>query len=412
MHVTASSKRRAGKNAVLALALALVLIATAALSGGAAYAAESHEPIDRSKLCSLTVEPSGEEFAEDLAENASVVLDLYFIAGITDTGDDGYDYAFSTAPYDTLSFEAEDRDAESWAAFAQEVAGIALGEEGAPVVTGAKAGEKIENLTAGLYLVIARSEELEEKEDYVKPWPLSELKEDESIATIANSAKYEYSFAPQLISLPSKEADEDGVINTANPGEWIYDLTATLKPERTERYGHLKIVKTLTEYVEFEDNIDSSIVKDPAIFVFKVEATLGEGEDAETVYSNVVSLIFEEATTKFALLDRIPVGATVTVTEVYPIAGKPSAYHMTQSGMSEDPLVILPDEEDADGNLDLDKVATATFTNAHEDTDLGGHGIVNKFSLAEGEDGKPSKWNMDNTGDNEYGAKEAAADEA
>ena len=59
-------------------------------------------------------------------------------------------------------------------------------------------------------------------------------------------------------------------------------MTVTLKPERSERYGSLEIVKTLQTYE----------TKDPATCVLQVEATLGEGESAQKVYSDVVSLSF------------------------------------------------------------------------------------------------------------------------
>ena len=54
-------------------------------------------------------------------------------------------------------------------------------------------------------------------------------------ATIANSHTYKYTFAPELVSLPTKEANETGVISTGNPGDWIYDAHVTLKPSQDVR---------------------------------------------------------------------------------------------------------------------------------------------------------------------------------
>ena len=94
-------------------------------------------------------------------------------------------------------------------------------------------------MEAGLYLIIARGSDLTKVEDY----KIEVTQKDEAmgeditrLATIANSHKNTYLFAPQLVSLPTKEADSDGVINTANPGEWVYDLVVNLKPEQAARF--------------------------------------------------------------------------------------------------------------------------------------------------------------------------------
>ena len=68
---------------------------------------------------------------------------------------------------------------------------------------------------SGLYLAAARGNGIQ---DYITTL------EDGKTATIAQSHAYTYTFTPALISLPGKEADENGSINTAGDGEWLYDL--------------------------------------------------------------------------------------------------------------------------------------------------------------------------------------------
>ena len=68
-----------------------------------------------------------------------------------------------------------------------------------------------------MYLVIPHGS----LEEYV-------VEEEGVITTIAQSTGYEYSFTPQIISLPTKEdLDGSGEITTAwSDGEWIYDAKA------------------------------------------------------------------------------------------------------------------------------------------------------------------------------------------
>ncbi len=57
--------------------------------------------------------------------------------------------------------------------------------------------------------------------DYIKE--VTGADGEKELVTIARSGEYTYTFAPSLVSLPSKEA-VDGEINTANPGDWLYDV--------------------------------------------------------------------------------------------------------------------------------------------------------------------------------------------
>ena len=172
------------------------------------------------------------------------------------------------------------------------------------------------------------------------------------IATIAESDQYTYAFLPQLVSLPTKPADANGVINTANPGEWIFDASVNLKPERLDRYGSLEIIKTLTEYETMGGT------QEAATFVFEVTGRLGDN----IVYSNVESITFTAAGRESVILDHIPAMAQVTVTEVY----SGSSYELTVPG-------------DRTAAIAADDVVSVEFENEYDGRRTNGHGIKNQF---------------------------------
>lgn len=310
--------------------------------------------------CSLIVNPEdpdkaeADRFGEDLKE-AEVVIDLYQVAKAVKVK--GYDtYSYQVNPDYGLSIP-EYPEGGDWEKLAQQAAEAAIKKGDASdtlVKSGVPAGEKAD-LDAGLYLVIARGSSLTDAEDYLTEITQKEEEtgdETTTYATVAYSKKNAYLFAPQLISLPTKEADADGVINTANPGDWIYDLSVNLKPEQTARFGSLEIVKTLSTY-ETEEGI-----QEPVTCVFEVTGTLGE----ETVYSNVESITFTAAGQESAVLDRIPAGASVTVREVY----SGSSYELTVPG-------------DRSTVIAADDVVSVNFENTYTREQKKGHGIKNQF---------------------------------
>ena len=324
--------------------LALALLLGLALAGTA---------VDTNRDCVLRVLPASGELLEDL-EGAQVVLDLYQLASAVEVpGQDSYTYAFR-APYDGLSVSAG-MDAGDWNALAQQAAVIAL-DRGTPLVAdhpwGSGERERISasdaggGIKPGLYLLIARERGLER---YAERGALGD------IVTIARSASTVYSFAPTLISLPSKPAGEDGQVTTDTPGEWVYDLTVTLKPADRVRFGALKIVKTLEQYRGSE----------PAVFVFDVEAVL----DGEVVFSDTPALVFSGPGTQSLVLDRIPVGAEVTVREVY------SGACYTLTSRQEQTAVIQAAE-----------TARVEFVNDYDGRVVHGHGVINEFEHPEGAD--------------------------
>jgi hypothetical protein len=332
---------------VLAVSMALALPVSSIMA----------ETIDSNAKCSLNVTPG----TFDDLKNANVVYDLYKVATIVpDTVYETYGYE-ATAAYSSLNNTLQNTDklsSEDWSNLALEAAKITFadGQSIATTLSGAKVNTVSDQFTAGLYLLIARGSDID---DYVIK------SEDGTISTIAYSNQYVYTFSPELIALPSKDA-ENGKINTANRGSWKYDVSVTLKPEQSIRFGNLEITKTLDTYESSE----------PATFVFQIEALLR----GKTVYSNVVALNFTSAGQKQILIkDKIPVGAKVTVTEVYSGA----KYKLT-SDSSQTTTILNPTEG----------TATVGFTNTYSATNLGGHGIVNHF--IKGSDG----WTVDNSTDN------------
>lgn len=302
--------------------------------------------VDLNKNCSLTIAPGGAEF-EDLSEEAKVVVDLYKVAtAVQVSGYDTYTYEFAEG-YEALKeiFDKNPKNAQ-WGEMAQAAAEYAL-EKGEPSQKETPVNQKVEGLDCGLYLLIARGSD-------VADYKTTVTTEDgeQKIATIANSKTHVYTFAPELISLPGKQAtDENGNVSntTSGNGDWIYDMQVTLKPQQDPRFGSLEIVKKLITY-----NVDV-----PAVFVFQIEGVL----DGKNVYSNVATLEFTEPGQKKALIENIPVGAEVTVTEVYSGA----SYKITSADVQ-------------NATIDAADVASVEFTNDHTPTPHGGGGVNNHFT--------------------------------
>lgn len=334
--------------------LAAFALAVTAVVGTPALDGTAKAVVDVSKSCTLTVnpvDPSNEELAKDL-KTAKVVIDLYKVAkAVPDSAYDTYTYEFQGG-YAGLKYSGKP-DNEEWSRLSAQAARIALSGQ-TPEISGQPASEKITVPEGGLYLAVARGSDIS---DYITT--VKNESGEETMDTIANSAQYTYTFSPSLVSLPSKQADANGEINTAAPGDWLYDVTVSLKPERAVRFGSLEIVKTLQQYE----------VKDPATFVFQVDAFLGEAPNEQKVFSDVVSISFTPGSTnqKSKRIDNLPVGARVVVTEVY----SGSVYH----------LVTEPEQTTT---IEANTVVPVAFTNDYSRTDKGGGAVTNHFDYDDG----------------------------
>lgn len=322
-------KMKANKKYLAGLAAVALLVAGVKIPS--LYAANA---IEADRDCSLTVNvENATDYGEDLA-NASIDVKIYKIADMAQTG------AFtSTEDFADLKIEDIASGEENWPQTAQDAVKIVedkqLEADGEFTVENGTGMWK--NLSYGLYLVEASD---------------------------ADTDDYTYKFNPYIISLPdnlyyqTKDVKDDA---------WIYDVTAGLKPERENRYGSLKIVKTLQEF-------NASL--NEATFVFSVE---GKDKDGNVIYSNVASTTFDGAGTKEAILDKIPAGAELTITEIY-------------SGAS----YKLTSDEIQTGTVVADETIEADFSNTYNNELKPGYGVTNHFDYSE-EDGW--KWSQmkDNT---------------
>ena len=132
-------------------------------------------------------------------------------------------------------------------------------------------------------------------------------------------------------------------------------MNVKLKPLQERRYGSLRIVKTLQSY-----NYEENDKRTPAEFVFKIEAEL----NGVNVRSTVVSLSFTEAGQDSVIVDEIPVGAHVKVTEEY-------------SGNRYDYVSDM--EQSPDELISADKILEVEFENAYNEINHGGGSVTNHF---------------------------------
>lgn len=311
---------------------ALTLAAITVLSAAGLSSVYGALGVETDRKCSLTFTLDDTEFAE--LRDLEIPVDVYKVADITEEA------VYDTTNYtDFADLELEKvsstTTAEEWAKMAEkametvENKGIKPTEkvkvtkpEGATKSTGV-----IRDLETGMYLVQAET---------------------------VQSNEYTYDFTPYLVSLPNNYYSKENSDDT-----WVYDVTTGMKPQQTQRYGDLEIVKDLTEY--------NASLKD-ALFVFQVEGT----RNGEQVYSDVVSIKFNQAGEKSVLVKDLPAGTKVTVKEVY--AG--GSYSNT-SGDTQETVIV------AEGVTD--NPASVSFTNTYNGKLIPGTGIVNHFENKDGE---------------------------
>ena len=302
---------------------ALTLAAITVLSAAGLSSVYGALGVETDKKCSLTFTLDGTEFDE--LRSLEIPVDVYKVADITEE-----------AVYDTTKYTdfadlglekvSSTTTAEEWAQMAEKAMETVEDKKIAPtadvkVTKPAGAAEStgvINNLETGMYLVQAET------------------------------------VTPYLVSLPnnyySKENSDDA---------WVYDVTTGMKPQQTQRYGDLEIVKDLTEY--------NASLKD-ALFVFQVEGI----RNNKQVYSDVVSIKFNQAGEKSVLVKHLPAGTQVTVKEVY--AG--GSYKNT-SGDTQTATIVAEGEDNSP--------ASVSFTNTYNGKLIPGTGIVNHFENKDGE---------------------------
>lgn len=326
-------KKRVKEGSALLLALAL---AFSALSLPGVRAANA---VDTNASCSVEFSIGGDY--EDLKTiEGGVSINLYKVASIDETGTYKAEQGFDSL--DLSSIENHSGSADTWLQRAKEANQLITGQTPAAKTVTTDAGKALANdLATGLYLVVAQE-------------------------AVADS--YSYNFTPYLISLPNNYFQISG------DDTWVYDLTGTnaigLKPEQEPRFGALEITKELVNY--------QTTFGERATFVFQVDVTTLQGETDSTQ----MVLAFDGAGSKSLTIDNIPVGANVTVTEIYSGAG----YEITADSASVQQVTITANE-----------TAQTHFRNAHDGTLQGGYGVVNNFRLNENDQYDWTQM-MDNTG--------------
>lgn len=295
--------------------------------------------VDLNAPCFLTVHPGGSEYA-DLQE-ANVVIDLYKVADAVEIeGYNGYDFA-NCPDFSELDLK-DQQDNEAWGKLAQQATMKIYNDRPQPFSSGNPVKSAI-IVDPGLYLVIAHGADVE------KPITISKDSEgnDIYISSVLTESR-EFVFTPCLVTMPGLKAGD----------EWEYEADIKLKPEASYRYGSLEIIKSLNGYVDGK----------PATFVFQIEAV----KDGKSVYSDVVSITLSEDGQCSELIEDIPIGSEVTVTEIYSGVCYNLITDKTQN-------VVITAED----------ISSVQFTNSANDLAIDGGGITNKFEY----NGSEGDWN-------------------
>lgn len=321
-------------------ACALTLAVT--LSGLALPRAYAAKAVDVNKECSIefnlqnsvydaATENKDAEKAEDFAElnTLPVQVHLYLVADIKETGAYTETEGFEDLKLDQIS---DKTTAEQWAekaAKARELIESEVEPAAETAVTLKDGKGEVRGLATGMYLIVA---------DEVK------------------TPYFTYSFKESLISLPNN------YWYNSQSDEWIYNLTGKnavgLKPDREERKGDLVINKTLTSY---------NATVGGATFVFHVNVEKRDG----TVTNNVYKMEFNGAGNDKLIINDLPAGAKVTVTEAYTGASYKQVPDEDQK------TTIIAQEEE--GNP-----VSVSFVNEYNGGQNGGTGIVNRLYMKDG----------------------------
>jgi hypothetical protein len=309
-------KKKVREGCALLMAVALVL------SAFSMQRVQAANPIELDKLCSIDFSIAG-EYSELQSAAGGVVINLYKVASTDASG--AFTAAGEFAELDVSALENSDTSADTWMTRAGEAVKMMDGKTLTPdkTVTTKEGGiARMEEIPVGLYLVVA-----------------------DSVQSPYNT----YDFTPYLISLP------DNYYYTTGNDDWIYNLTdVSLKPEQTPRYGSIRINKTLVNH--------HITMGEKTTCIFEVQVKPIDGE----AYTKTITLAFGAEGTNSAVLDQIPAGAGVTVTEVYSGAGyKPS-----------EGIALTQTQE-----IVADDVVEVNFQNEHDGTITGGYGVVNNFTL-------------------------------
>ena len=287
--------------------------------------------VDVDAACSLVID--ADDSAVELA-TTEVTVNLYKVANISTLGDIS---AVEGLELDFVRLNYVDDTAAEWKALAAEAKALVEAGKVTLAANGKTENGQLTfaNLDTGLYLVDAQP---------------------------TDSDYNHYEFTPYLVSLPNNYS-YDG---SGGADAWVYDVTVGLKSEKSDLYGDLVITKTLDVY-------NTSL--DGAYFVFQVEGTKTDvdTQQSKVVYIDVVAVNFAAPGTKNIVLEDIPAGSVITVTEVYSGA----SYELVADGSKAVTIEAVKAEADGFANI-------AAFANTYSGGLNGGTGLVNTFTYEGG----------------------------
>ena len=366
----------------LAILLCMVLLLALAPSGFAV----NLEP--GANTLTVNLAPTDKsEYEEDLAK-ANIQVDLYKLASAkAHETDDSYVYELpaDTSPFyatvEALNKNLDDaekledqnnRDTvfEKFEPYAQAFARIVLDpkykgpDPKTQSTVDSHTAITVTGLDAGLYLLIIRGSDLTTKDNdpetgYVVQTELASSGDAEAetvLATRVVTDDYKYLYRPQLLTVPTKLDGTAPQYNTAY-GEWTNELIIYAKPTREANNGDLKIIKNV-----------NNPGPDPVTFVFEVSWKDKSNNDVV----KVVSMTFQGETRKaYDLLNGVPIGTEVTVTEVHSGIG----YTAVTGPQTVTIQATPPAEKDSEPVIPN----VVEFTNDHTGPG-GGHGLLNRFT--------------------------------
>lgn len=338
--------------------------------------------LDMGKDMSLTVSV-GDGIREKLSavpqEDGTICFDLYRIA---DIAEDGFAYQV-TGKYSALEEElskasttSDGGSAPDWQALAQQALTLAVGGEDTVVNTPSGAdymGLPLDTENAvskGLYLLVAR--ETQDNRSVVKSVSAVDADGGNDYATsqyavCITAGADVYTILPQIVCVPTKlSLDGSTVVSTTADGTWVYDQQIVLKMSVEPASGAIRIDKTLTGHTGDEK----------VVCVFQVDAYY---PTENSLYSSeVYSVTFDGDGSKSLLIEGLPIGASVHVTEVY-------------SGANYKSSVPAPGYLEA--TVRGEETVSVAFTNTRDNERSGG-GVTNHFTYGGG------SWNWTQAADN------------
>lgn len=268
--------------------------------------------------------------AESEVGDVSLKVNIYRIAtGSKDADYDTYNYTFDVPAFSKLGegYDPTTMTSDSWQSMA-EAAKTIVEEDSVSPDAMAPVGEKISGLADGVYLALIPD---------------------------AESERYSFTFTPALVAVPGKVGTDGAPVYNTAYGSWTNDVSAVVKWSMTQRYGSLRIDKTVTNFSG-----------EPATFTFRVVDTETGGEK----YENYAMVIYTSEGVQSDTINRIPAGMNVTVTEV---DGGAQYQAVSTAGETID--------------IKADGEVSVSFTNVPNDSGKSGHGIENHFVFDESYNG-------------------------